>query len=744
MPSFAFKGFENGSQVSLSALQAGTTASGSVVTWGQGSLGSLSIVERSSSRTIAPAGIWLEAIEIAGFDVQGGPGPGEYYDPSFHEITYVWTVRNNPLPALTAPLNIPDPWKNPNVAYGREVFLGFPEAGTFDIDLFAIDQSGTTATATYQVVIADADGPYSGPETICYSQSGNFAGAPIGATQVSSYAQLASTAGALGSLEARILLRRGESFADFVPLSNPGTNFAYGDFGAGERPVVLLNGNAQFRPMNGRDFKLYNLDIRGEWESAGEHGVLHEPIDIVNSADIFALYSGCRFDGYSILRAPLNDNWTLGFYDCELTNWQSCGLFVNYNTNDNVRLGLRGTVVAQHVDALNGNDNKIGNNLGPSRIEAAKHGYIGMCDFFSRNGWSSNGGIGGTADQPCLRLNTGASSTLIDSFWNLDRVVCEGGGTILTLDGQNNGTTENPGNYLLDKVLLCGTTDTGGYGKFAFGGTTVRNLYAFQPEVPVDHYGVSSMVSYKMDQPTSANRDSDVAMYNSTFVSLQTSDNNKEYNNSAKNIAVYSHDGSFNNFTIENNLSHMPAQDAPDTADQPVDTATPLSGFNPRYNGLRYNFLPLKTNLSSSVGNGSSFNVAYSAFADENDTPTNQAYWLSRDAEDTSHMLYMGSTRHFAARGDFSISFSNSSHMTITNTSGSTWSGGSSYRLRPDRTSLLPPTDQSFASPSTIPLPRPQPGSNAIGSGDLGRQAYDDFFGNPRPQQGSRGAFEPT
>ena len=94
MPSFTFKGFTAGSQVALSAKQGAASDSGAVPTWGQGSLSaSLDILKIEAVTVPAPAFVWFEAINLAGFDVSGGPGPGEIYDPSFDGITFVWMMR---------------------------------------------------------------------------------------------------------------------------------------------------------------------------------------------------------------------------------------------------------------------------------------------------------------------------------------------------------------------------------------------------------------------------------------------------------------------------------------------------------------------------------------------------------------------------------------------------------------------------------------------------------------------------
>ena len=158
---------------------------------------------------------------------------------------------------------------------------------------------------------------------------------------------------------------------------------------------------------------------------------------------------------------------------------------------------------------------------------------------------------------------------------------------------------------------------------------------------------------------------------------------------------------------------------------------------------MRYNFGAKWSSLSSQVVDGGSFSVPYADFKDEHGDPTNQAYWQGRGAGDTQDTLRVGNTRYYASEGSFSVSFSDPANMVVTNTSGTTWASGTSYQFRPDRASLVPPMETQYASPAFVALPRPESGSPAIGSGDIGFVAYDDFLGDARNDPAARGAFEP-
>ena len=111
---------------------------------------------------------------------------------------------------------------------------------------------------------------------------------------------------------------------------------------------------------------------------------------------------------------------------------------------------------------------------------------------------------------------------------------------------------------------------------------------------------------------------------------------------------------------------------------------------------------------------------------------TNQAYW--QGLSDTNHTLKRGGLYYTADNGDLVVSF-DATTLTVTNTSGETWNSGTWY-LRLDRASQIPAMDTTYASPATIPLPRPDVGSGALNTGDGGRRPYDDFFGHVRPGLG--------
>ena len=156
------------------------------------------------------------------------------------------------------------------------------------------------------------------------------------------------------------------------------------------------------------------------------------------------------------------------------------------------------------------------------------------------------------------------------------------------------------------------------------------------------------------------------------------------------------------------------SESTPVTAPAPLDLSTPIGGVTPRYKGVHFNeFGQENGTFSSSIGNNGSFTLPYPA-------GTNQSYWQAIQSTDTQHRIRISNTTYHAERADFTVTYQASS-VRITNTSGTNWSG--TWQLRLDRKSLRSPIPATYASPATLPLPRPV---SAIGSGQ-GLISYADF-----------------
>ena len=742
------------------------TATGYAATASLGA-GSLSITETRTTSKIAPAAAYLTATSISGFSLSTAPA-GTDYEPEFHEITYIWTVRTSPL-SLETPsiLNLPTAWKDPNVACGKEVFFAFNDAGTYDVDLWAVDETGITGTATYQIVVAGADASYPTTDTICYSET-DFTGAPSGASQVGSFAALQSAIDAKSaSDDLRILFRGGTTIdiGDQIDTQSV-ASVALGSFGAGGRATVLIPWDTADTPIWSlirsptNDQKFYDLNLAGGWDAVRERGLPGvSPVAPNWARD--TLFHRCKLTGLDQLYTPHAAGDILyGLSETEITEWRNFGLFGYAHSGGSKYYGFSACSIHQHEDAPQGAntglaDQAMSNSHGPVRLETAQNVYMGMCDFFSRNGWS--GGFGYSTDQPCVRHNTNAVTGV---HTVMDRCACEGGYQVIKMKGQNQAEPATAGNYVFDRLIVLGTPETETPIDCQYGGTTIRNMIAIETNVKKNSYGLNAgVVSFGIDpgEETTASQDSPVAVYNSTIISLLSTANNQDgdvlgtnenvegiVNGYTVSTTTYS---AFTNFTDNNNVWHAPNQDAPVTTFAPLDLATQIPGFAARFKGVLESSHAYFSNFASDVVDTASFTIAYSNLLDTSFNSTNQAYWQGLDAGDTKHAMNVssGPGRMFAEDGKFSVSF-DASVVTITNTSGETWASGAQFSLKLDQSSNQVAIDATYSiTGQTIPLARPTSGSSAIGTGDTGRKAYDDFELTVRPASGAdKGAVEAT
>ena len=724
MPSFTFEGFTIGEQVTLSVEQDGRVASGAVANWGQATpstmTGSLEILKQHAAAVPAPASVWFEAVNIAGFDVNGGPGPGAVYDPSFDRITYIWTVSGGNAITYTAP-ELPTAWRDGKIAYGKKVALFFPEPDTtYTVTCWAIDQSGNIGQAVTNFTTSNANQDYPTIRTLCLDPSGAFSGAPAGAQNFTTVSAVQSAVNN-ATAPCRLLIARGQDIDGFR-IDGRGGNLRYiGAFGTGDRPILRAThtSGGMFFFTNGQSpyLTITDCDCRGEWNAATETGhPSGNPMAFERSAMLHLSIWNCRFDGFGLTLLTLNDTsaWIAMLGNTEITNWQDYGMFLPSTPQS--RIAYVGCDIAQHDEALNdvlGHRLGLMNQQGPVRATGFGTLYIGASSFLSRGGWA--GGI----DQSAIRLNSEGNS---GTEAIVERSVLEGGGNVLSVAGDS---SSNPGNYLFDKVLILnGGGKTGTFGTINFGGTTFRNtLFAFLNVPDADDFAIQQCLDLRGQNATAASLAAEFKLYNCTSLNLRNA-----ANDGGDNPRLYG-TVNFTELTDEGNVVHGPDLDTPVTANSVSLTAT-LPGFTPRYRGIRQNF-PFETGtLSANIGSGAHFTLPYPS-------GTNQAYWQGLPAGDNFHAMRMGNTTHYAAfDSGFSVSYE-ASHVRITNTSGTTWNSGSNWTLRLDRKSQLPGVDANFGNPSTeIPAPLPVLGSDLFANGDLGMIAYDDFLTEVRPGPG--------
>lgn len=745
MPAFTFNGFSLGSLVSVSALQSGQNAANSVVSWGQSSaMTDIDIQVTTAPNIVAPAPVWLEAVGLSGFDVGGGPAQGETYDPSFHEITFVWTVEGAPLAPYAAPENMVLGWNNANVAYGKRVGFCLTEARSYTINLWAVDASGTTGVASTTITVESPDSHYTEANTVVFASDGDFSGAPAG-MRVSNQALLE------GVLETRfnptrLSIKGGEVLSDFALRVNSGRLTHVDTWDGTEATLRAAPDNdiamLRWTGTGETQITLQNLSFVGNWDATEELGVTNDGFawNQLEADDPAICIHKCRLSGgYAI--NPSQGNSTSGdakimIADCVSTNWRGYGIYCQ-----NVRGGklyVLGCRLAQDPDALNGgtkNSSFYNINSG-FRDEDCRDIYMACTDVFNITGWSGQY----INQNPSLRFggNGSANTSVV-----VDRVVCEGGYNVVRVTGESGGVTDHPANILFDRALLVGTARTfGPLVRVHRGGFTARNCIGYMPDVPL--WGPNTpatMFDFETDNPGPGNTIAPVAIYNNTLLSLFP----------GSNMSMASHSGAFTNYTEENNVTHVPNSSDPAVAHQPINgsMAQPIPGVTLRYRGVRYNYEHQTGAFSGSVPDGGSFTVPYSQIGRQDpfghgpSGATYQAYWQATAGIDVRHMIRTGDGLFHAENGQFTVVFEGS-EVRITNTSGQGWSGN--WYLRLDRASRreseIPLLGAHANYPNMVPEPRPSGNSSAIDTAVLGYRAYHDFYRTARGTARSRGAIE--
>ena len=700
----------------------------------------LRILAVSQPHPVAPAGIWLEAVDVTGFDVASAPGAA--YDPSFHGITYRWRVIERPLAPFTAPENMIPDWNDPNLAHGKQVAFFFPDPGRYRIEVEARDARGTTARSEIGIDVADPDQVYAGPRTIAVSfdPAETWAGAPAGSQRAASPADL-ERALRVSREPARVRFRRGQIYGG-IDLRIEGTQLGQLDaWGPGAAPVLRGVDRPLFQ-LHKRSkvthLTIADLVFRGDWDPTTETGISTTSPFLWTQSPTPAHYAvwNCHFEGFDHIDVEVRDlPSTMLFGNSTVTNWRNFGFLMR---SANARFALVGMCIAQHEEALHGGPKSghLSNTHGPVRVPDCARVYIGTSDFFSRTGWS--GLAGELADQPCLRLNTTGAP---GSAFNLDRIVCEGGIHQINLKGSNPRTEENPGNYLIDRALFIGTAKTiGPFVAVDFGGLTMRNALGILPNAPRRHPNRwQGALRTKMENPAPGNTEAPLALYSSTFLNLLEPEND-----TGKAWQLHGGGDAFRNATYENNILH----DAPRSNGGVVFDGT-LPGIRPRFRGVRYNFRNQRGKLGSAIAPGQGLVIPYRditrAFPGMEEAPaTDQAYWQETEATDRWHMLAVRGVRStlYAALGHIEVRFAPEGAIVINRTKV-TWKAGAKYELRLDRSSRLARADRRYGSPDSLPLPLPDPKAPAFQGATQGMVTRDDFFLRPRGATPSQGAIEP-
>lgn len=681
--------------------------------------GSLSISTTTQSEIVAPAVVWFEAENISGFTTIAAPSAPAVYKPEYHDITYIWEFDDfgafEPFD-----INIPTVWNDRSVMKGPKACHVFGSPGTYTVRVWAIDGVGTVGVATVTVTVQDPDSVYSGNRTICIGT--DFVGAPADAQQVATFDQARTAYGNLGST-GRLLLRRGETFTGQFSIGDPMQNCHIGAFGVGAKPIwqpdPAVTGQVCLNASFGHscpEATIWGIRFEGDWDATKEvgdpdqEGIMFYGFNTVSFVN--TIYQ-CEFDGFSKQRPHYWEptSGRTAVVECDIGNFRDYGMFsegASYNVNHFI--AIIGSTIHSAENACVGNYGKIGlsNEHNPFRYGDPINVIISGSSFYSASSWP-------VGTQPSVRFAqkiTGLPATGVGFYIQCDRCVFEGGDTVFGIDGQNEWAEEVPGNFIFDSILSVGDYNSLKFTYFSFGGATMRNAVVVHPDMNrlAGAFPPETFISLGVDLPAAGNQDAPMKFYNNTFLNFSSATMDVQRGST------------FNDLTIENNVNHQP--NAGVTGAAPVDLTQTIAGFSPRNRGRRKGPEKKPHTLAATVAPGNSFTVGY-PLAGDGVTELSSADFLTSGR----HTFEVAGTAYFSWKSDFTIAFG--AEITITNTSGVTWTGGAACRMALDQDTLT--TDTSLASPATIPLPRVGTGSSALAAANTGLAAATDFATAFRP-----------
>ena len=224
-----------------SAPSSGSATIGLVTSWDSEKVG-------STITGIAPLGIVFDLCDTTDVTKTSKPFRHLLYYHDFGETTgLTWAVSG----------------RSKDNDYGPIVAHTYETPGTYTYTVTVTDSGGDTTTDELTIVVQDPDVEFSGTSTICYSQSGDFTGAPSGASLVTSSSFADVIAAAVSGT--RVLLRRGDTFSSSTTNRiDVQTKFHLGAFGSGARPLVSITGTGNAIDLTGCvDGRIVDLSFVG-------------------------------------------------------------------------------------------------------------------------------------------------------------------------------------------------------------------------------------------------------------------------------------------------------------------------------------------------------------------------------------------------------------------------------------------------------------------------------------------------
>ena len=730
----------------------------------------LSMDDRGLNHT--PRGLAFSVASITG-SAAPAPGPGVTYDRQKHEIICLWDFDDPDDATPLYALNMPNAWKNRNIAYGHYVGHVYHDGGARTVSCYAYEPA--TRRFGYAEIsvpsIQTADEFYPGTQTIIFNPGGTAdVSAYSTATEITTdWSAVRSARNALGaSTYARILLAshvetdevlktNADNWVNFflapldpdaaLPVLNGPTDPQGGvspHFGLGDRIFVNQDNTCE-------QLLLSLVKLVGAWDSTTETGIPTEPFHHYQSAGsdgYAAMLDRCEVDGFDQVRLMrfATAETGLGFInECKFTNWHDFA-FVSTAGSD---LCVIAADASQHIDALSGGPKDgLHTNHGPFRDYGALNLYLGVTALYTRTGWFS--GTGGWSDvQHALRINTNGA---VGTHVNVDRLAAEG--AIAMAEQNNTGVAMNA---IFDKVQVAIGSRQPEYDAWNIrhGGVTARNILNVKLDVPSFQHGLATWFKFDSTATSTEAKASPMRFHNITNLDLRVEANT---NGGDGSPALYDDNGdAFSDIVFSNTVTHEPYRDTPVVPDAPIDMTTAFSGFVARDKGPRFNFQHESGQFASDVADDEYFDIPFSElkqtigpYTTDDGAATDETYWLTNLGEKSalSHNASVGWTSttyaHREVAGEIEVEVT-ASALRIWNRSGGTWPSGDYWHFRADRSAVIPGFNSQYdCTGMTVPLPVPQTGSAALADGDTGEYAYDDILLAELPVSGrARGAVQP-
>jgi hypothetical protein len=619
---------------------------------GGGDGGTISIDVERSELQIAPDSVGLTVdFSSATFDATG-PSGGEVYDDRLHDLIFLWDLDD---PGnWSAPVNVLTEWKARTTAIGPDVRHMYTTPGTYNPSVMVIEpSSGKTATATLTggdaVVIGDPDTVFSGTDTICYSATGGFVGAPSGARQVTLTADgngdyyidkdetnwdtyVAGT-----GTPKRILFEGGQSFLSKIKMdaATP-VGMMIGSYGTGKAEINTIdfadsaeNAGNFFKDSGffiqsygitdsatvAAEIRFVGLSFKGTFDSttdpanqAPESGVCANAITARSGARL--ILSECDFDGFPVgsVQYEFGANITypahLHMDDCTLTNFGGqYPIFVARSTHADSSCTFTGCRFAQTAGAIadnNVSNNNLSGSRAAARIEHMTHNHVRGCDMFITD-----------CSQPVLKLLTipyadGATVNVHSSAFEGGVLALDIGGT--TTESGKGLERTNIQNAIVDGIVYVASYNGQRVLNSYCTGVTLRNSLGIWPDVPRVTSGTTAVLACRgfvrfqdWDQgagtPTATHRGQPIRVYSNTMLfERQAAQNGSWVPNFTYDVAA-----ELTDYEHQNNVVQMP-----NLGGSSVTTWAPLTStalWTPRNIGRRNpDTLVLDTSYATPAG----------------------------------------------------------------------------------------------------------------------------------------------